>query len=75
LWKFEQALLLVFSNLHPSTADEPDYDHDHDDNQNYGDQGFANMERETEKPHYEQDYSDSPNLENGLLPVERSTTR
>jgi hypothetical protein len=60
LWKLEQALPLVFSNLHPSTADEPDYDHDHDDNQNYVNQGSANMERETEKPQYDQDYSDSP---------------
>jgi hypothetical protein len=60
LWKFERALLLVFLNLHPSTGDEPDHDHDHDDNQNYVNQGSANMERETEKPQYEQDYSDSP---------------
>jgi hypothetical protein len=55
LWKFERALLLVFLNLHPSTGDEPDHDHDHDDNQNYVNQGSANMERETEKPQYEQD--------------------
>jgi hypothetical protein len=60
LGKFEQALFRVFSKLHPSAGDEPDYHHDHADHQNYVNQGSAHVERETEKPQYEQDYSDSP---------------
>jgi hypothetical protein len=50
----------VVACLNSATGDKPDYDHDHDDHQNNVNQRSANVEGESKKPKYEQDYRNSP---------------